>query len=126
MKIISWNVNGIKSKFESGDLEDLINKQNPDILCIQEIKTKDVPKLEGYECCSYPSSKSSNYYGTAIYTKRHIHYLDCIKGFEDEEFDTEESDSEGRVIKLEFENFNLYNVYAPTGAGKNGQYEKKM
>ena len=55
--------------FYKGELEDLINKQKPDILCIQEIKTKNVPKLEGYECCPYPSSKSSGYYGTAIYTK---------------------------------------------------------
>ena len=122
MKIISWNVNGIKSKFESGDLEDLINKQKPDILCIQEIKTKNVPKLEGYKCCPYPSSKSSGYYGTAIYTK--IDYVDCFRGFEDEE-ETGEFNSEGRVIKLEFENFNLYNVYAPTGAGNEDKFERK-
>ena len=109
MKIISWNVNGIKSTYESGNLEDLIKKEKPDILCIQEIKTKDVPVIDGYELYSYPASKNSRFYGTAVYTK--IEPLYVNKGFGDEEFD-----QEGRVIRLEFENFNLYNVYSPSGA----------
>ena len=93
MKIISWNVNGIKSTYKSGNLEELIKKENPDILCIQEIKTKEVPNIDGYKVYSYPASKSSNFYGTAIYTK--VEPLSVVKGFEDEEFD-----AEGRVIKM--------------------------
>ena len=109
MKIISWNVNGIKSTYGSGDLQELVKKESPDILCIQEIKTIEVPELDGYTLYSYPCSKRSNVYGTAIYSK--IEPLSVNKGIGDEEFD-----SEGRVINLEFENFNLYDVYVPSGA----------
>ena len=109
MKIISWNVNGIKSTYQSGDLQELVKKENPDILCIQEIKTVEVPKLDGYALYSYPCSKRSNLYGTAIYSK--IKPISVNKGIDDEEFD-----SEGRVINLEFESFNLYDIYVPSGA----------
>ena len=109
MKIISWNVNGIKSTYQSGDLQNLVKTESPDILCIQEIKTVEVPAIEGYTLYSYPCSKRSNVYGTAIYTK--VEPLSVNKGLGDEEFD-----SEGRVINLEFENFNLYDVYVPSGA----------
>ena len=109
MKIISWNVNGIKSTYQSGDLQELVKKESPDILCIQEIKTVEVPELDGYTLYSYPCSKMSNVYGTAIYSK--VESLSVNKGIGDKEFD-----SEGRVINLEFENFNLYDVYVPSGA----------
>ena len=45
MKIISWNVNGIKSKFKSGNLEDLIKKENPDIYAFRKSKRKMFRKL---------------------------------------------------------------------------------
>ena len=118
MKIISWNVNGINSKYKNGNLKELIQEQNPDILCIQEIRTKNVPELEGYEVYSYPSQNNSKYYGTAIYTK--IKPISVEKGFDDEEFD-----AEGRVIKFEFESFNLYNVYSPSGAGSKEKLNRK-
>ena len=118
MKIISWNVNGINSMYKSGNLEELIKKETPDILCIQEIRTKNVPNLEGYTVYSYPASKDSKYYGTAIYTK--VEPLSIEKGFDDEEFD-----AEGRVIKFEFESFNLYNVYSPSGAGSKKKLSRK-
>ena len=91
MKIISWNVNGIKSTYQSGDLQGLVEKENPDILCIQEIKTVEVPELEGYALYSYSCSKRSNVYGTAIYSK--IEPVSVNKGIGDGEFDLE-----GRVI----------------------------
>ena len=118
MKIISWNVNGINSKYKNGNLEELIKKENPDILCIQEIRTKKVPDFDGYSVYTYPASKDSKYYGTAIYTK--IEPLSVKKGFGDEEFD-----EEGRVIKFEFESFNLYNVYSPSGAGSKDKLNRK-
>ena len=118
MKIISWNVNGIKSTQKNGHLEELINEQNPDILCIQEIRTKEVLNLEGYTLYNFPSSDKPNYYGTAVYTK--IKPLIVKKGFDDEEFDCE-----GRVIRLEFEKFNLYNVYVPSGAKSNEKLNRK-
>lgn len=118
MKIISWNVNGIKSTHNKGNLEELVNEQNPDVLCIQEIKTAEVPNLDGYCLYSYPSSKRSNLHGTAVYTK--IKPLSVKKGIDDEEFDLE-----GRVIRLEFEKFNLYNVYVPSGAASKEKLARK-
>ena len=118
MKIISWNVNGIKSTYENGGLESLIKEQSPDILCIQEIKTTEVPTFDGYTLYSYPASELTNFYGTAIYTK--VEPLSVNKGFGDDEFD-----AEGRVINLEFENFNLYNVYVPSGAKSKEKLNRK-
>lgn len=116
MKIISWNINGITGTFTEGHLDEVIN-QNPDILCIQEIKTSVIPIIRGYKAYAYPSSFGGNY-GTAIYTK--IEPLSVEKGFGDEEFD-----EEGRVIRMEFENFCLFNLYAPTGASSKENYSRK-
>lgn len=116
MKIISWNVNGIKSIAKKGFLEEIVS-QNPDILCIQEIKTNEIPEIEDYIAYSYPASTPGRH-GTAVYTK--IEPLSVVKGIGDEEFD-----GEGRVIKMEFENFNLYNVYAPSGASSKERLERK-
>ena len=107
MKIISWNINGITKTFEDGFLDEVL-KQDPDILCIQEIKTSVIPIIHGYTAYAYPSSSVKGSYGTAIYTK--IEPLDVERCFEGDEFG-----DEGRVMRMEFENFNLFNVYAPTG-----------
>ena len=56
MKIISWNVNGIKSTYKNGYLSELVTNEKPDILCIQEVKTQDIPKLDGYTLIGFPSS----------------------------------------------------------------------
>lgn len=117
MKIISWNVNGIKSVVRKGFLEDIIS-QNPDIVCLQEIKGKEIPEIENYTAYVYPSSIEKNLHGTAIYTK--IKPLSVKKGIDDEEFD-----NEGRVMKMEFENFNLYNVYAPSGGKSKERLQRK-
>ena len=116
MKIISWNINGIIGTFTEGHLDEVIN-QNPDILCIQEIKTSVIPIIRGYKAYAYPSLFGGNY-GTAIYTK--IEPLSVEKGFGDEEFD-----EEGRVIRMEFENFCLFNLYDPTGASSKENYSRK-
>ena len=47
MKIISWNVNGLKSIIENGFLEEIIS-QGPDILCLQEVKSTEIPEIENY------------------------------------------------------------------------------
>lgn len=118
MKIISWNVNGIKSIIEKGFLEEIIARK-PDILCLQEVKSTEIPEIENYIYYNFPASKLVNLYGTAIYTK--VKPLSVKKGFDDKEFDVE-----GRVIKMEFENFNLYNVYAPSGAGSKEKLNRKF
>lgn len=118
MKIISWNVNGIKSTYKNGHLNELIKNENPDVLCIQEVKTSDIPEIDKYTLIGFPSSKISHLYGTAVYTK--LQPLSYKLGLRDEEFD-----SEGRVIKLEFDDFNLFNVYVPSGAKSKKHLERK-
>ena len=115
MKIISWNVFGINARMKDGSLDKII-EQNPDVLCLQEIKTQEIPEIEGYIAYKNSSEVLGNY-GTAIYTK--IEPVSVSNKF-DKEFDRE-----GRVIKMEFEGFYLYNVYAPTGSGSDEMFERK-
>ena len=118
MKIISWNVNGLKSIIEKGFLEEII-AQDPDILCLQEVKSTEIPEIENYISYNYPASELVNFYGTAIYTK--VEPLSVRKGFGDKEFD-----AEGRVIRMEFENFYIYNVYSPSGASSQERLDRKF
>lgn len=117
MKIISWNVNGIKSVINGGFLDELF-AQKPDVLCLQEVKSTEIPEIDGYIAYNYPARENSNFYGTTVYTK--IEPLSVRKGFGDKEFD-----SEGRVIRMEFDNFNLFNVYAPSGASSEEKLNRK-
>lgn len=109
-----WNPSQKRDK----SFDNLIKSEKPDILCVQEIRTSNVPKCKGYTVCINPCSKYSNYYGTAIYTK--VCPISIRNGFGDEEFDLE-----GRVINFEFEDFSLYNVYAPTGTGSKAKFDRK-
>lgn len=118
MKIISWNVNGLKSIIEKGFLEEII-AQDPDILCLQEVKSTEIPEIENYISYNYHASELVNFYGTAIYTK--VEPLSVRKGFGDKEFD-----AEGRVIRMEFENFYLYNVYCPSGVSSQERLGRKF
>ena len=118
MKIISWNVNGLKSIIDKGFLEEII-AQDPDILCLQEVKSTEISEIENYISYNYPASELVNLYGTAIYTK--VEPLSVRKGFGDKEFD-----AEGRVIRMEFENFYLYNVYCPSGASSQKRLDRKF
>ena len=107
MKLISWNVNGIRAAIKKGFLE-FVKKQNPDILCIQEIKAQraqvelDLPQYKQF----WNSAKKKGYSGTLTLTK-----LEPISHFY--EMGLEKHDGEGRVITLEFEDFYLVNVYTP-------------
>ena len=118
MKIISWNVNGLKSIIENGFFEEIID-QYPDILCLQEVKSTEIPEIENYISYNYPASELVNLYGTALYTT--VEPLSVRKGFGDKEFD-----AEGRIIRMEFENFYLYNVYCPSGASSPERLDRKF
>jgi exodeoxyribonuclease-3 len=103
--IISWNVNGIKSTIDKG-LIDFINKEDPDVFCIQEIKThytKLDALLSDYFSIWNPAEKKG-YSGTAIYSK--YKPLKVIKGM-----NIAEHDNEGRVIVIDLEKFFLLTVY---------------
>ncbi len=107
MKLISWNVNGIRSVLKKGFL-DVVQKENPDILCIQETKATpaDVTvELAGYEQF-WNSAVKKGYSGTAVFSC--VKPLDVLYGF-----GKNEHDGEGRVITLEYPNYYLVNVYTP-------------
>ena len=116
MKLISWNVNGIRAILKK-DFEKIIEKLNPDILCLQETKAhpSQVDKLlEQFFYHSWNSAKKKGYAGTAIFTK--IKPLSVTYGLKQES--TDEADEEGRIITLEFKEYYLITVYVP-----NAQHE---
>ncbi len=110
MKIISWNVNGIRAIIKKEFFES-VNVLNPDILCVQETKAQDVEvekallPLKGHHLyCN--SAEKKGYSGTAILSKSNpitITYDMAIS----------EHDSEGRIICAEYDRFFLINVYVP-------------
>jgi exodeoxyribonuclease-3 len=107
MKLISWNVNGIRAVLNKG-LTDFLNTEMPDILCLQETKARpdqvELPLEFGAYKAYWNSADKPGYSGTAIFTKETP--LDCSLGLGITEHDTE-----GRVITLEYQDFFLVNVY---------------
>lgn len=107
MRIISWNVNGIRSVLQKGFLQ-FLKKEKPDILCLQETKTgKGGVELitPGYEQF-WNHAKRPGYSGTAIFTK--IKPL-SVKN----DMGISLHDTEGRLITMELNDFYLVNVYIP-------------
>lgn len=107
MKMISWNVNGIRACVQKGFLE-FFQEADADIFCIQESKMQEGQlelELEGYhQYWNYAVKKG--YSGTAIFTKKEP--ISVSYGF-----GIEEHDQEGRVITLEFADFYFITVYTP-------------
>ena len=107
MKLISWNVNGIRACLNKG-FKEFFEYEKADIFCIQETKCKqEQVELEFENYHSYwNSAEKKGYSGTAIFTK--IKPIKVTKGI-----GIEEHDKEGRIITLEFDNFYLINNYTP-------------
>lgn len=108
LKLISWNVNGIRACLKKGFL-DFVEAEKPDILCLQEIKA-DQEVMAGL---SFPfpyvysySAEKKGYSGTTILSK--IEALEVTRGMEDPQYNTE-----GRVLNCKFDGFTLVNVYTP-------------
>ena len=107
MKLISWNVNGIRACLNKGFREFFL-KEDADIFCIQETKCQEGQaelEFEGYESY-WNSAEKKGYSGTAIFTKMKPKNVQYGIGIE-------EHDKEGRVITLEFEEFYMVNIYTP-------------
>ena len=107
MKLISWNVNGIRACLNKG-FKEFFEYEKADIFCIQETKCQEEQvELEFENYHSYwNSAEKKGYSGTAIFTK--IKPIKVTKGI-----GIEEHDKEGRIITLEFDNFYLINNYTP-------------
>lgn len=107
MKLISWNVNGIRACVNKGFIE-FFNQIEADIFCIQETKCQPGQidlEFEGYRSY-WNSAEKKGYSGTAIFTKKEPISVTYGIGIE-------EHDKEGRIITLEFEDFYLVNNYTP-------------
>jgi len=107
LKLISWNVNGLRAQVRKGFLEKL-EALDPDILCLQEIKLTEGQlelDLENYEEY-YNYAERKGYSGTAIFTKKKP--LSVTYGI-----GIPEHDQEGRVITMAFESFILVTCYTP-------------
>lgn len=107
MKLVSWNVNGLRACLKKGFLE-YFYRVNADIFCIQETKLQKGQidlELQGYEQY-WNDAVKKGYSGTAVFTKKTPLSVQYGVGIE-------EYDQEGRVITLEFETFYLVNVYTP-------------
>jgi exodeoxyribonuclease-3 len=107
MKLISWNVNGIRAVLKR-NFHEFVEEVNPDILCLQE--TKASPEQVELELPGYHefwnAAEKKGYAGTAIFSK--VEPLNVVNGIGDSE-----GDREGRVITLEFVDYFLVNVYTP-------------
>jgi len=113
MKIITYNVNGIRAALQKGFAEWLM-ATNADAVCLQEIKAnpeqfdQEIFTKLGYECYWYPAQKKG-YSGVAILTK--IKPLKVTYGCSIEKYD-----QEGRVLRLDYDSFSLMSVYMPSGS----------
>lgn len=118
MKIIAWNVNGIRAILKKKDFIDLLNDENPDIFCMGETKIScpydavedDIHKKLNNKYFIYwsPCKVKAGYSGTAILTKKEP--LNIIYGLN---IGDKEYDDEGRVITCEYSKFYLIHVYTP-------------
>ena len=112
MKLISWNVNGIRAAVKKGFL-DWLNNESPDILCAQEIRalpeqlSKELLNPPGYHTYWNPAGRKG-YSGVGTFSQSEP--LRVQAGFGIEEFDIE-----GRVLMTEYPGFKLFNVYFPNG-----------
>lgn len=125
MKLYSWNVNGIRAVINKGAFQSFIEKERPDILCLQETKAKegqaeiDLPDYHEY----WNSAEKAGYSGTAIFSK--IKPLSVLNGFADaisEKYKLAgdsygDPAKEGRVISAEFDDFWVVTVYTPNSKG---------
>ncbi|MBS5932734.1 MAG: exodeoxyribonuclease III [Clostridiales bacterium] len=120
MKLISWNVNGIRACVQKGFLE-FFKEVDADIFCIQESKLQEGQielDLEGYnQYWNY--AKKKGYSGTAIFTKHEPIEVTYGLGIE-------EHDQEGRVITLEFEQFYMVTVYTPNSQNELARLPYRM
>ncbi len=113
MRIVSWNVNGIRAVHKKGFM-DYLHSDKPDMLCLQEVRAdrdqidEDKREPEGYSAFYFPHQVKKGYSGVALYTK---HKPKSVRnGFGIEKFDVE-----GRFIEADFEDFILMGVYFPKG-----------
>jgi len=123
MKIVSWNVNGLRAVYKRNFL-DWFKDLDADIICLQEIKIQEkdllseLKKIEGYHAF-FNFAQKKGYAGVAIYSK--------IKPISvEEKIGLRQFDKEGRYLKLTFENFEVANFYLPHGGHQKEKLNYKL
>lgn len=120
MKLVSWNVNGLRACVQKNFMEDF-KKLDADVFCLQETKLQegqidlDLPGYEQY----WNYAEKKGYSGTAVFTKKTPLAVSYGIG-------VEEHDHEGRVITLEFEEFYLVTVYTPNSQNELKRLDYRM
>ncbi len=123
MKIISWNVNGLRAALKKGVLPWIID-QSPDAMCLQETRVlpeqlpEEQREVEGYKIIWNPAEKKG-YSGTSTWIKRDAREVNLGLG-------SERFDVEGRVIRTRHPNFYLYNIYFPNGQRGHERVQYKL
>jgi len=123
LRLVSWNINGIRAAYKKGFL-DWLKNENPDILCIQETKAHPdqlddtLKNVNGYESY-FSSAEKKGYSGVVTYSK--LKPINVQQGIEIKKFD-----SEGRFIITEFDEFILFNIYFPNGKASEERLQYKM
>lgn len=123
MKIISYNVNGIRAAMKK-DLVKWLAKEQPDVLCLQETKAQpDQVDTSSFEELGYKlyweSAEKKGYSGVAIISKIDPKHIEIGCGIEKYDF-------EGRVIRADYDDFSLMNVYMPSGTSGEERQAFKM
>ena len=113
MKIISYNVNGIRAAMRKGFI-DWLSAANPDVICIQETKANvEQVEVELIESAGYKhywhSAQKKGYSGVAIFTKHEPNHVEYGTGIEHMDF-------EGRVIRADYDNASVISLYLPSGS----------
>ena len=115
MKIVSYNINGIRAVLKKG-FDDWLKALDADVICLQEIKANEeqfdfeIFEKLGYQAHIHPAEKKG-YSGLAILTRIKTSHIEIGCGIE-------QYDVEGRVIRADFENFSVMSIYMPSGASK--------
>ena len=120
MKLISWNVNGLRACVKKG-FEEVFKEMDADIFCVQETKLQEGQidfAPEGYHCY-WNYAEKKGYSGTAVFSK--VEPLNVSYGI-----GSEQHDKEGRVITLEFEEFYFVTVYTPNSQNELARLDYRM
>lgn len=123
IKLLSWNVNGIRAVQKKGFLK-WLEAESPDILCIQETKAtpeqldEELLAPNGYKTY-WSSAQKKGYSGVSVYSKIEPKLIEIGMG-------RPEFDGEGRIIRLDYGYFELFNVYFPNGKSGKERLDYKM
>ncbi len=124
MKIISWNVNGVRAAHKKGFL-DWVAEAKADVICIQETKADadkipdEVKGLNGYHTYWHSCSIKSGYSGVGVLSRIKPENVT-------EKIGIDEFDGEGRILEIDYGSFLLYNIYFPNGSSGNKRVPFKL